>query len=806
MIRDENENVLFQSWIHQTREEEREACLPNTNTLIYNIYYVKGYISSSFEIRGIYDNVVTKTVICIDDCQFSLLTPVKKGDTWKWTTNTEASWNLNHQEQWQDTISGNYPKTDQTHYFTIPFEGKSEMAAYEMKFYYRSGIVAYINGVEVYRDNLPSGIITNATIPIHSYTSYDYRGSIRNGVEVSSSRCVLAVEIHLTGSESIQFDGWLAIYKRSDVIDSEDNCYSIQSITTRANDGYNCASVSDFDASSCITWENFKPGISYVEYVYTTAQVNSFRTLLDISDAYFYQFDLTVKDILTEQFLDQKRITVTPSVTNYYFLNFGNAQSPNSNTARVYVMMAKGEPTWMCEIIPRVCATNYNMSLTYPKFDREEYEFDYGDEIYIQPENRDQFITCSIIPPLPTGLQLSKCSIIGRAITELGKTTFTMYAYDHLGTKIVTFQLKMNPIPSENELYGWIIRFGIGIGIAVIIMITIVYINFFNRKKQLKQLRKQNAEVIVEGKQYTTKEVVSQEDGNEENIENLSTKGEQEIEMKSGINHEITETPSTSSSDIQKGYNSNQFSIPEIITIPTLTPVSSNTIPSIDQIPSLPTDNLSPILPPPILENAVQSDPNTTKKNSFPPIMEHFTSTPTQTQLISVLPPITPFQQQRQENQGEEQKDNPNSISNNLPPIHTNTQTAKTSPIINPESKQDTVSILVTTTTGTNTKTEQSNPVNIQQDNKKTESKESIEERTRPISPPSNPTMPSQEGRAMKRPILPPPPSNHTVLSQEGRAMKKPILPPPPSNLTKSTPYGKTMKTPLPIPPSLKTQ
>ena len=227
-ITNESGQILSQSWVHQIRKEQHDVCLPMTDDLLYYLIYDNAYYNSNIQIKGIYDNVVFNAVYCLNICQFSLITPVMKEGEWKWTTNTEALWQTKYHQEWEDALPGDYPQTDQTHYFTIPFDGKAEMAAYEMKFYYKSGIVAYINGVEVYRDNLLSGIITNSTSAIQSYPSYDYRGTIRNGVEISSISNVLSVEIHSKGVESIRFDGWLAIYSRSEDMIVGDNCYTIQ--------------------------------------------------------------------------------------------------------------------------------------------------------------------------------------------------------------------------------------------------------------------------------------------------------------------------------------------------------------------------------------------------------------------------------------------------------------------------------------------------------------------------------------------------------------------------------------------------
>ena len=46
--------------------------------------------------------------------------------------------------------------------------------SYGMKYQY--GIVAYLNGIEVYRDNMPDGQPSACTLTSDSYSSCDYHG------------------------------------------------------------------------------------------------------------------------------------------------------------------------------------------------------------------------------------------------------------------------------------------------------------------------------------------------------------------------------------------------------------------------------------------------------------------------------------------------------------------------------------------------------------------------------------------------------------------------------------------------------
>ena len=87
------------------------------------------------------------------------------------------------------------------------------MAAYEVRFNYRHGIVAYINGLEIYRDNIAEGTVSGDTAATGSHSNYTFRGVIRGSQEVEGSS-ILAVEIHMTSDSSEServFDAWLSV-------------------------------------------------------------------------------------------------------------------------------------------------------------------------------------------------------------------------------------------------------------------------------------------------------------------------------------------------------------------------------------------------------------------------------------------------------------------------------------------------------------------------------------------------------------------------------------------------------------------
>ena len=101
------------------------------------------------------------------------------------------------------------------------------MASYELRIDYRHGVIAYVNGNEVLRDNMPDGEITSSTLATGSYSKLSYRSIIRPSSEVARSISYISIAIHFptTVTETpFIFDAFLAIYASS-AHHGEKNCY-----------------------------------------------------------------------------------------------------------------------------------------------------------------------------------------------------------------------------------------------------------------------------------------------------------------------------------------------------------------------------------------------------------------------------------------------------------------------------------------------------------------------------------------------------------------------------------------------------
>ena len=104
-----------------------------------------------------------------------------------------------------------------TQFFRYSFSGISNLAVFELALRYKYGIIAYINGIEIFRDNLPSGSISYQQPASGSYSTCEYHSIIRQASLASSSTCLLAIEYHFTNQVTpvIEFNSWLSFYASS---------------------------------------------------------------------------------------------------------------------------------------------------------------------------------------------------------------------------------------------------------------------------------------------------------------------------------------------------------------------------------------------------------------------------------------------------------------------------------------------------------------------------------------------------------------------------------------------------------------
>ena len=231
---------LFQSPpFHDGQNYQPTICLPPT----VNSQYVLKMLDSAndswdgrswIQIEGAYGNFVFKgfaTENYVESIPISLYYGIVKNEQWEMASGTvPSSWHAySFDDSLWDIVTGGNIETDKTgpFYFRKRFAGLFGMAAYELRIEYLHGVIAYVNGNEVLRDNMPDGEITSSTLATGSYSKLSYRSIIRPSSEVARSISYISIAIHFptTVTETpFIFDAFLAIYASS-AHHGEKNCY-----------------------------------------------------------------------------------------------------------------------------------------------------------------------------------------------------------------------------------------------------------------------------------------------------------------------------------------------------------------------------------------------------------------------------------------------------------------------------------------------------------------------------------------------------------------------------------------------------
>ena len=160
-----------------------EVCLPaavnNQYTLKLKDSWGDSWSGGSWlEVQNINGNVVYKGYLVEsreESITISLYQPITTASSWKFISGTVTG-------NWYESSFSDSTWTTETlgssttvtsggpQYFRKTFSGLADMAAYELSMKYKYGIVVYMNGIEVYRDNMPDGAITSSSVATGSYT------------------------------------------------------------------------------------------------------------------------------------------------------------------------------------------------------------------------------------------------------------------------------------------------------------------------------------------------------------------------------------------------------------------------------------------------------------------------------------------------------------------------------------------------------------------------------------------------------------------------------------------------------------
>ena len=169
----------------------------------------------------------------------SLYLPIDKGDDWSYSDSISSStWMTDTTDDWGSYTGGSSFSTGTRRYLKKTFSGANNIAAFEMSASYRHGIVVYVNGHEVYRDNVAEGPIYAFTSYTQYYSSQDFHSFIRSAYHITNgSDNVVAVMLLLPSEDTVTFDAWLALYSPSPIYTANNAmCYHTYSGSGKCSD------------------------------------------------------------------------------------------------------------------------------------------------------------------------------------------------------------------------------------------------------------------------------------------------------------------------------------------------------------------------------------------------------------------------------------------------------------------------------------------------------------------------------------------------------------------------------------------
>ena len=427
-VNDETDTLMTFDGFEEDSFLQKEGYLRGTRDCLYTLVMKNRDVNSWYdgewiEVYGINGNIVFKGFMIKrgeESYQFTLYSPINKGDIWKYSNNGSGDWKAvgYNDSQWTSITSGSDPIVEEslTQYFRKSFIGVPGMAAIEAQFRYQYGIVAYINGVEVYRDNMPEGDIGTSTEATNEYTTLDYHGITRSAIVAEEYNSILSVEIHFKNTALqtvVNFNSFLSYLAG---ISPLINCFVLPNSA-------NAVSSSTFtDSSYMFDWTKDAYGFSstlpaYIDFTFPfNALLNGFRV--------YHRDSLDNPSSLVFSVSDgESQIPILDTVgINQYEYQYSNwFYSTTSTKDRSFRVTAdSSQEVKIVELQFMICN---HQAFSYPE---ESYSFLIRQPIHIQPL-LSSMSSCLVIPSLPAGLSLeSDCSISGISSSMSPETMYTI--------------------------------------------------------------------------------------------------------------------------------------------------------------------------------------------------------------------------------------------------------------------------------------------------------------------------------------------------------------------------------------------
>ena len=442
VIRSGSTDIYTSPVFSNNQEKVLERCLSSSANNQYELVmkHPTGLWDSGawIAIEGINGNVVLKAMMTTkvsESLPLSLYSPINLESTWKFTNNASGDWSSVGfaDSAWTDALLGPDASTPSTgtQYFRKTFAGLSGMAAVDIGLRYTNGVIAYVNGAEVFRDNMPEGVATAATLATGSYSTLETHGVVRSSAIAENTQSVLAVEVHFTRAnfvETIEFDGFLSFLAP---LSTSNKCFVVPTTTTATSDAfYQPSYVLDWGYSSLAsTSADDWPATLTVELSgRVKPEVNAFRIWPNASPLYaprtFSVEGAVSKNGVYASIMAPSGVDYATNVWQQF-----NSIAPGKpyGAYRFTMMSAAGARMHLFEIQLLVCNNPVASTFAYPQ---NSYTFFARYSVVRISPSVYGLTECAVQPQLPNGLSLDPdgCTISGSSEGPSAQTTYTVTA------------------------------------------------------------------------------------------------------------------------------------------------------------------------------------------------------------------------------------------------------------------------------------------------------------------------------------------------------------------------------------------
>ena len=443
---------------------------------------------------------------------------------------------------WPHSTKGQFQVQTSTLYLRTAFSGLDLIAAYECQFFYKDGIVAYLNGVEIYRDNLPKGVLHPFVTISNSYSIADYHKVIRVGNEIKRGENHLAVvlyfqssspqstfgktfinrridrentttttttstsgltvsgvgskkgvnekgglrqqhQLSLTSNAHINYYSRMACYASSLPFASDhDLCYPVIPPTVIVGAAGPTSYLTDFDLETFF-YMTLISSAYYMHYELPPSQVNKFLLFHSVSFSTLTQISFKSRESIqsgwTTEIFSNTLSSIDLLAGGQAVFQFPTYPHSPYPQHRIYPQASSGSFNIMVEMIPLVC---------YQPIERKRvtlsllpsYTWAVGDEVNVRATD-DYEEECFVDGNLPVGLTMTVgCGIRGN-LTEVA-TPYSVIVYweDELGTQSmkITMEVKPQPRSSEMSALGTII-----VVVVVVVLCICLFLLYLKKRK-----------------------------------------------------------------------------------------------------------------------------------------------------------------------------------------------------------------------------------------------------------------------------------------------------------------------------------